>query len=286
MVVKETQSCPRDGFLYPEEVSENLTCTKCGSPVEIGRTEKMSKSKKNVVDPDFLVEKYGADTVRLFCLFASPPEKDLEWSEQGVEGSFRFLHRVWRLVEDWAEVLKSAERPRKDGDLTEDLKILRRKTHTTLKKVTEDVENRFHFNTAISAVMELVNSLYAMEPQRTGPSPQTAAMMREAVETVVVLLSPFVPHVCEELWEALGHRDSVSQVSWPKYDEEAIRDEEVLMVIQVNGKLRSRITVGAHASEEEIRTAVMGQERIQEILQGQKIKKFVLVPKKLVNLVL
>jgi leucyl-tRNA synthetase len=286
MVVKETQSCPRHGFLYPEEVSENLTCAKCGSPVEIGRTEKMSKSKKNVVDPDFLVEKYGADTVRLFCLFASPPEKDLEWSEQGVEGSFRFLHRVWRLVEDWAEILKSAERPRKDGDLTEDLKILRRKTHTTLKKVTEDVENRFHFNTAISAVMELVNSLYAMEPQRKDPSPQTAAMMREAVETVVVLLSPFVPHVCEELWEALGHRGSVSQVSWPKYDEEAIRDEEVLMVIQVNGKLRSRITVGAHASEEEIKAAVMGQERIQEILQGQKIKKFVLVPKKLVNLVL
>ncbi|MCX5917737.1 MAG: leucine--tRNA ligase [Deltaproteobacteria bacterium] len=286
MVVKETQSCPRDGFLYPEEVSEKLTCVKCGSPVQIGRTEKMSKSKKNVVDPDFLVEKYGADTVRLFCLFASPPEKDLEWSEQGVEGSFRFLHRVWRLVEDWAEILKSAERPRKDWDLTEDLKALRRKTHGAIKKVTEDVENRFHFNTAISAVMELVNSLYSMEPQRKDPGPQIAAMMREAVETVVVLLSPFVPHVCEELWEALGHRDSVCQVSWPKYDEEAIRDEEVRMVIQVNGKLRSRITVGAHASEEEIRAAVMGQERIQEILQGQAIKKFVLVPKKLVNLVL
>jgi leucyl-tRNA synthetase len=232
------------------------------------------------------VEKYGADTVRLFCLFASPPEKDLEWSEQGVEGSFRFLHRVWRLVEDWAEILKSAERPRKDWDLTEDLKALRRKTHGAIKKVTEDVENRFHFNTAISAVMELVNSLYSMEPQRKDPGPQIAAMMREAVETVVVLLSPFVPHVCEELWEALGHRDSVCQVSWPKYDEEAIRDEEVRMVIQVNGKLRSRITVGAHASEEEIRAAVMGQERIQEILQGQAIKKFVLVPKKLVNLVL
>ena len=285
MVVKETQSCPRDGFLYPEEVSEKLTCVKCGSPVQIGRTEKMSKSKKNVVDPDFLVEKYGADTVRLFCLFASPPEKDLEWSEQGVEGSFRFLHRVWRLVEDWAEILKSAERPRKDWDLTEDLKALRRKTHGVIKKVTEDVENRFHFNTAISAVMELVNSLYSMEPQRKDPGPQIAAMMREAVETVVVLLSPFVPHVCEELWEALGRRDSVCQVSWPKYDEEAIRDEEVRMVIQVNGKLRSRITVGAHASEEEIRAAVMGQERIQEILQGQAIKKFVLVPKKLVNLV-
>ena len=286
MVVKETQSCPRHGFLYPEEVSGDLTCAKCGSPVQTGRTEKMSKSKKNVVDPDFLVEKYGADTVRLFCLFASPPEKDLEWSEQGVEGSFRFLHRVWRLVEDWAGVLKAAQRPRRDGELSEDLRALRRKTHGTIKKVTEDIENRFHFNTAISAVMELVNFLYSLEPQRKDPSPQTAALMREAVETVVVLLSPFVPHVCDELWEALGKKESLFRVSWPKWDEEAIRDEEVLMVIQVNGKLRSRITVGAHASEEEIRAAVMGQERIQEILQGQKIKKFVFVPKKLVNLVL
>jgi leucyl-tRNA synthetase len=286
MVVKETQSCPRHGFLYPEEVSENLTCAKCGSPVQTGRTEKMSKSKKNVVDPDFLVEKYGADTVRLFCLFASPPEKDLEWSEQGVEGSFRFLHRVWRLVEDWEGVLKSAQRPPKGGDLTEDLKALRRKTHGTIKKVTEDIENRFHFNTAISAVMELVNFLYSLEPQRKDPSPQTAALMREAVETVVVLLSPFVPHVCAELWEALGQKESLFRVSWPKWDEEAVQDEEVLMVIQVNGKLRSRITVGAHASEEEIRAAVMGQERMKEILRGQKVKKFVLVPKKLVNLVL
>jgi leucyl-tRNA synthetase len=286
MVVKETQSCPRHGFLYPEEVSGDLTCAKCGSPVQTGRTEKMSKSKKNVVDPDFLVEKYGADTVRLFCLFASPPEKDLEWSEQGVEGSFRFLHRVWRLVEDWAGVLKAAQRPRRDEDLTEDLKALRRKTHGTIKKVTEDIENRFHFNTAISAVMELVNFLYSLEPQRKDPSPQTAALMREAVETVVVLLSPFVPHVCAELWEALGHKESLFRVSWPKWDEEAVQDEEVLMVIQVNGKLRSRITVGAHASEEEIRAAVISQERIQEILQGQKIKKFVFVPKKLVNLVL
>jgi leucyl-tRNA synthetase len=286
MVVKETQSCPRHGFLYPEEVSEKLTCAKCGLPVEIGRNEKMSKSKKNVVDPDFLVEKYGADTVRLFCLFASPPEKDLEWSEQGVEGSFRFLHRVWRLVEDWAEVLKSAEGSRRDEGLPEDLKPLRRKIHGTIRKVTEDIENRFHFNTAISAVMELVNSLYAMEPQRKNPTPRIAAIVREAVETVVVLLSPFVPHVCEELWAELGHRDSVSKVSWPKWDEEAVRDEEVLMVIQVNGKLRGRITVGAHSSEEEIRAAVMSQERVQEILQGKKIKKFVLVPKKLVNLVL
>ena len=286
MVVKETHSCSKDGFLYPEEVSENLTCKKCGLPIQVGRTEKMSKSKKNVIDPDSLVQKYGADTVRLFCLFASPPEKDLEWSEQGVEGSFRFLHRVWRLVEDWAELIQSAEMPRKDADLPENLRALRRKTHGTIKRVTEDVENRFHFNTAISAVMELVNSLYPMEEKKKDLDPRGAAVMREAVEAVVILLSPFVPHVCEELWQVLGHRDSVTKVSWLTYDEQALRDEEVLMVIQVNGKLRSRITVGVHASEAEVKQAVLANERVQEILQGQSIKKFVLVPKKLVNLVI
>jgi len=285
MVVKETQHCPKDGFLYPEEVTDQMTCRKCGASIQVGRTEKMSKSKKNVVDPDSLVQKYGADTVRLFCLFASPPEKDLEWSEQGVEGSYRFLHRVWRLVEDWAEALKSARVPRTGEPLPEELKAVRRKTHVTIKRVTEDVEARFHFNTAISAVMELVNSLYQMEEKRKSPDAQTAGVMREAAESAVVLLSPFVPHICEELWETLGHKESVAEQPWPRFDEEAIRDEEVLMVIQVNGKLRSRITVGAHASEAEIKEAVLANERIQEILQGQKLKKFVWVPQKLVNLV-
>jgi leucyl-tRNA synthetase len=285
MVVKETQHCPKDGFLYPEEVTDQLTCRKCGTPIEVGRTEKMSKSKKNVVDPDFLVQKYGADTVRLFCLFASPPEKDLEWSEQGVEGSFRFLHRVWRLVEDWAEVVKTAKAPRKEEPLSEDLRALRRKIHVTIKRVTEDIENRFHFNTAISAVMELVNSLYQVEEKRKPPGPETADVMRESVETVIVLLSPFVPHICEDLWEFLGHEQSVAKEPWPQFDEEAIRDEEILLVIQVNGKLRSRVTVGVHASEAEVQEAVLANERIQEILQGQKVKKFVWVPKKLVNLV-
>ncbi len=176
--------------------------------------------------------------------------------------------------------------PRKDADLPENLRALRRKTHGTIKRVTEDVENRFHFNTAISAVMELVNSLYPMEEKKKDLDPRGAAVMREAVEAVVILLSPFVPHVCEELWQVLGHRDSVTKVSWLTYDEQALRDEEVLMVIQVNGKLRSRITVGVHASEAEVKQAVLANERVQEILQGQSIKKFVLVPKKLVNLVI
>jgi leucyl-tRNA synthetase len=285
MVVKETHFCSRDGFLFPEEVGSDLSCKKCGSPVVVGRTEKMSKSKKNVVEPDALVQKYGADTVRLFCLFASPPEKDLEWSEQGVEGAFRFLHRICRLAEDWAEPLKGAGRPENQGDLPEDLRALRRKTHATIKKVTEDIENRFHFNTAISAVMELVNLLYQVEEKRKEADPSTVTAMREAVETVVVLLSPFVPHVCEELWETLGHSGSVADVPWPRYDEETIREEEVLLVIQVNGKLRGRITVRAGAPDEEIKEAVFHNQRIQEILQGLEVKNFILVPNKLVNLV-
>jgi leucyl-tRNA synthetase len=285
MVVKETQFCSRDGFLFPDEVGDDLKCKKCGLPIQVGRTEKMSKSKKNVVEPDPLVQKYGADTVRLFCLFASPPEKDLEWSEQGVDGSFRFLNRVWRLVEDWAGPLQNAERPRADWDLAEDLRALRRKTHATIKRVTEDIENRFHFNTAISAVMELVNLLYQVEEKRREPDGHAAGVMREAVETVVILLSPFVPHICEELWEVLGHSESVSRVPWPGYDAEALKDEEVLMVVQVNGKLRGRVTVGVHASEGEIQEAVLANPRVQEALQGKKIKKLIFVPKKLVNLV-
>jgi len=285
MVVKETHFCPRDGFLFPEEVGEGGVCRKCGSPVQVGRTEKMSKSKKNVVEPDALVEKYGADTVRLFCLFASPPEKDLEWSEQGVEGAFRFLNRIWRICEQWAGSISHADWPRRDWDLPEELRSLRRKTHLTIKKVTEDIENRFHFNTAISAIMELVNALSSLEEKRVDPDPYTLGVVREALETGVLLLSPFVPHICEELWQMLGHADTVSQASWPSYDPEAIREEEVLIVVQVNGKLRSRISVGVHASEEEIKAVVLANQRIQEILGDQPVKKIVLVPKKLVNLV-
>ncbi len=285
MVVKETHYCSRDGFLFPEEVAEGLTCKKCGAPVQVGRTEKMSKSKKNVVEPDSLIQRYGADTVRLFCLFASPPEKDLEWSEQGVEGSFRFLNRVWRLVNEWGGISRKAERPRPEWPLPEDLRALRRKTHMTIKKVAEDVENRFHFNTAISAIMELVNLLYQNEEKMKGDMPYALGVWREALESVVILLSPIVPHICEELWEIMGNTESITAVPWPEYEPEALKDEEVLIVIQVNGKLRGRMMVGAHASEEEVKETVLAHQRIQELLKDQTVKRFVLVPRKLVNLV-
>jgi leucyl-tRNA synthetase len=285
MVVKETHYCPQDGFLFPEEVKEGGTCRKCGRSVQIGRTEKMSKSKKNVVEPDALVKKYGADTIRLFCLFASPPEKDLEWSEQAVEGASRFLQRVWRLGDEWGETIRNADQPSPGWDLPDSLKALRRKTHFTIQKVTGDIENRFHFNTAISAVMELVNRIYQNEEWLKKTDRCALGVLREAVESTILLLSPIVPHICEELWGMLGHADSLTKTPWPKYDAEALKDEEVLIVIQVNGKLRGRIRVGVHASPEEVQEAVLGNPRVRELIKGQAIKKFISVPRKLVNIV-
>ena len=286
MVCKEVYECPRDGYLFPEEAEgqgEALSCRKCGSRITVGRLEKMSKSKRNVVDPEYLIEKYGADTARMFCLFASPPEKDLDWNDQGVEGSFRFLNRVWRLVFDQHERLQGVTPFPAGTALDGDPSFLRQKIHKAIKKVTEDIE-RFHFNTAISAVMELVNEIYASEVKERQDE-ISKRVMREAIETVVVLLSPFVPHFTEELWEALGKRDSVINVLWPDYDPEAVQEEEILIVVQVNGKLRDRIMVPASYGEEEVKTWALKSERIQNLVGGKQIKKVILVPGKLVNIV-
>ena len=221
MVCKETFSCPEHGFLFPDEVKksgENSLCTKCGNEVVIGRVEKMSKSKKNVVDPNTLLEKYGADTTRLFCLFAAPPERDLEWSEQGVEGGYRFLNRVWRLAFSWLGLVKDATPFKGSPDHLEgNLKELYKKTHKAIKKVANDIEDRFHFNTAISAVMELVNTMYGIDQNEE--SPLRDSVMRFAMDSVVLLLSPVVPHFSEELWGAMGHEPSVLEAPWPSYRE-------------------------------------------------------------------
>ncbi|MEJ2024451.1 MAG: class I tRNA ligase family protein, partial [Deltaproteobacteria bacterium] len=243
MVCKETQECSEHGYLFPEEV-EDGRCVRCGSPIITGKTVKMSKSKKNVVDPQALIEAYGADTVRMFCLFASPPEKDLEWSDQGVEGAYRFLNRVWRLVVDNLESIQTV-RPF-DGmtDLSEDLRKIHRKVHQTIKKVTTDIEDRFHFNTAISAVMELVNEVYQfLGTEKGSRNRETCSVLREALEAVIILLSPVVPHVAEELWHMIGKEESILKSSWPKHREEALSVESRLIVLQVNGKVRSRIEV-------------------------------------------
>jgi leucyl-tRNA synthetase len=283
MVCKETVRCPEHGYLFPDEVKEGK-CTQCGREIQIGKTEKMSKSLKNVVDPDYLIEAYGADTARIFCLFASPPEKDLEWSDQGVEGSFRFLSRTWRIILDYQEEIRDVE-PFAGGEMLEgNLKTLRRKTHQTIRKVTSDIEDRFHFNTAISAVMELVNALYQL------PRPQAVdrlglSVIRETVEAVILLLSPLVPHITEELWTLLGRNESLTNAAWPAFDPAVASEEEITVVIQINGKVRNRISVPIDEEGEKIKALALADERIVNLTAGKQIVKVVYVPKKLVNIV-
>ncbi|MBT1071642.1 leucine--tRNA ligase [Pelotalea chapellei] len=241
---------------------------------------KMSKSKGNVVDPNALIERYGADTARLFSLFAAPPEKDLDWSDQGVDGSFRFLNRVWRLIQDKVEMTKGCGAVDTTA-LTAEERTLRRAVHKTIRKVTEDIEERFHFNTAISAVMELLNTLQNADLS----SPQRGPVMKEALESMVLLLSPFVPHITEELWQILGHSIPLSSSSWPLYDGEAIIDEEVLVVVQVNGKLRSKLTVASGTDEETLKSRALADEKILPYLEGVQVRKVICVPGKLVNIV-
>jgi leucyl-tRNA synthetase len=249
-----------------------------------GRVEKMSKSKKNVIDPNVLLDQYGADTTRLFCLFAAPPERDLEWSDQGVEGSYRFLQRVWRLAERWENALSAAESmPDNDLDLKGPHKELFRKTHATIKRVTQDIEERFHFNTVISAVMELVNTMQAIDPADADQAGRAA--MRGALETTVLLLSPIVPHFCEELWEILGHDQSVLLSPWPTYDEAATVKDEVEVVVQVNGKLRSRFSAATDAAESQLKQTALDDARIVRFIDGKPIRKVIVIKNKLVNIV-
>jgi len=283
MVVKETMRCREHGYLFPHEVREGK-CVHCSREVVIGKTEKMSKSLKNVIDPDYLIEKYGADTARMFCLFASPPEKDLEWSDQGVEGSFRFLGRVWRIVTDYLDDIRNVESFAGKEELEGELKELRRKTHQTIKKVTEDVDERFHFNTAISAVMELVNVLYQVKRPAEGDA-KAFSVIRESLETVLILLAPFVPHITEELWEMMGNRDQLVDRAWPDYDPAVASEEEITIVVQVNGKLRGRIVVPADESDAKIKELALGDEKVNKFLGGKKPLKVIYVPKKLVNIV-
>ncbi len=298
MVCKETVSCPEHGFLFPEETVYKETdpqCTKCGKPADFGRVEKMSKSKKNVIDPNILLKKYGADTTRLFCLFAAPPEKDLEWSEQGVEGGARFLNRVWRLAVDWIPVIKEVDGFNgKPSELSGKLLELYQKVHQTTKKVTNDIDERFHFNTAISAVMELVNVMYALFPENSGKDksnslkdlkPEETGVMKSALETVILLLSPVVPHFSEELWQALGGTPSILSVSWPKYNEDALVSDEMLIVIQVNGKLRGKFTISADADDDALKEAALSHDQAKKFIDGKEIRKVIVVKKKLVNIV-
>jgi leucyl-tRNA synthetase len=296
MVCKETLRCPEHGWLFLEDVKDDK-CRLCGKAVERGRVEKMSKSKKNVIDPDKLIDAYGADTVRLFSLFAAPPEKDLEWSDQGVDGAWRFLNRVWNLVVKYSDEIKGAKSEIEIAMLNDNEKALYRKTHQTIKKVAEDIERDFHFNTAIAAMMELVNEISGSGDIKI-PSPlvgegkgegekkaNQASVIKAALEALIILLSPFAPHVCDELWSMLGNKGSVINIAWPQYNQDAIKAEEMLIVIQINGKVRGRVNLPANTAEEDIKKTALADTKTKEWISGKDIKKIIVVQNKLVNIV-
>ena len=241
---------------------------------------KMSKSKGNTVDPQALVDQYGADTARLFMMFAAPPEQALEWSDAGVEGAFRFLKRLWKLVH--GHVGQGAAAALDKSSLNAEQRALRRQVHETIAKVSDDVARRFTFNTAIAAVMELINALYKFEDT----SAQGRAAMQEALETVVVLLSPIVPHISHALWQALGCSGAVIDARWPVADAMALVRDEVQYVVQVNGKLRGNVTVAIDAERPAIERAALQESNVQRFVEGKAIKKVIVVSGKLVNIVI
>ena len=242
---------------------------------------KMSKSKGNVVSPEEIIGKYGADTARLFILFAAPVDRDLDWSDEGVEGSFRFLKRVWRIIEIFENQIKAGADEYDIKALTPEEKELRHVLHVTLKKVTDDLGERFNFNTAISTIMELVNAFYKFQNNdKLNPG-----LAREVSVNLIKMLAPFVPHITEELWAELGFEGSVHQQKWPKYDEAATQKDEVEIVLQINGKVRDRIMIPANISKEEMEQAAKDNQRVQELTEGKTIVKMICVPKKLVNIV-
>ena len=264
------------GYLKIDEPFSNLLTQ--GMVIKDGA--KMSKSKGNVVDPDDLIQQYGADTVRLFALFAAPPERDLEWNPQGVEGCFRFLNRVFRLIQANLNCFAPKVRTIEMSQLVPADRQLHRKTHQTIRRVTESIEKDFHFNTAISGVMELVNQISAETEQ-----PAARAVLREALETVLLLLFPMVPHFCEEMWQSTGHVKPLQEQSWPSFDPAAAEEDELTIVIQINGKLRGRLTVPANTAEAELRAQALADDKVMSFIADKTVQKIIVIKDKLVNIV-
>jgi leucyl-tRNA synthetase len=241
---------------------------------------KMSKSKGNTVDPQALIDEYGADTVRLFVMFAAPPEQSLEWSDDGVQGGFRFLRRLWRVVTAHAAA-GAAPGPVDVDNLNDAQRDLRRAVHQTIAKVSDDVGRRYTFNTAIAAVMELINKVGRFDVQTDADR----AIMTEALDAVVLMLSPIVPHICHRLWRVLGHESAVTDAAWPVADQNALHVDTVEIVVQVNGKLRARIQSPANASKDALQDAALGDENVRRFIADKNIRKIIVVPGKLVNVV-
>lgn len=296
MVCKEITRCPEHGYLSSDENNDG-NCSRCGKQIEIGAVEKMSKSKKNTVDPAGIIERYGADTTRLFTLFAAPPERDLDWSEDGVEGAYRFIGRVWRLVNDNLSFIDGVEAYDGVATLHGSLKDAHRLLHKTIKKVTEDIEKRFHFNTAISAVMELVNSLYLWNGKGKGKGKigemdndckadnTELSVLRESLEGVVQLVSPFAPHMAEELWQRLGHDKPLYCSPWPDYSEQALFADSMTIIVQVNGKMRSKINLSVDSGKDLVEDKAKNDPKVMPWLEGKVVKNMIYVPGKIFNLV-
>ncbi len=245
--------------------------------------EVMSKSKGNTVAPDTIIARYGADTLRLYILFVAPPEMALEWQDGQIEGPSKFVHRVWRLLDRHADAFAQELRERIPAELTPAARDLRRKVHQTIQRVTDDIEGRMKLNTAVSALMELVNEIYRLEPEVSkGPM---RPVFQEALEALVLLLAPFAPHICEEMWQRLGRRFSIVDRNWPVADASLAREDEVELAVQVNGKVRGRVTVGAETSEEEVRRRALEDPKVQEAVAGKQVVKILVVPGRLVSVV-
>lgn len=285
MVCLSTYRCEEHDWLHPNDVIEGR-CRHCQRPVTVGRIEKMSKSKKNTIDPDEMIRIYGADTVRLFMLFAAPPEKDLEWSEAGAEGASRFLNRVWRITWKWHTLLPPTEAGGAE-DYSGAARALRRKTHQTIERVSRDIGDRLQFNTAIAALMELTNELYAFDSQL--PMDQVSSsdrfVIREALESLARMLAPLTPHLAEELWSGLGHQGLAVQTAWPTFDQKLALEEELEIPIQLNGKLVTRLIVPAGIAEDALVELAVTNPRIVQRLEGRTISKTIVVPGRLINLV-
>jgi leucyl-tRNA synthetase len=252
----------------------------------------MSKSKGNVVDPDTMLQKVGADALRLYVMFVAPPEKEVEWTDAGLDGSYRWLGRVWRIAEHWRDEIASGvgnpkaevERTLDHASLSADERAIRRKTHDTIRRVTLDVDVRQQMNTAISAMMELVNDLYAFT-EKGARTAQAGLVMREAMEALVVLLSPFAPHTCEELWERYGHAGGLSKASWPVFDPSVARAEKVVIPVQVNGKLRGRISADPDATDAELEALALADPGVRPYLKDREVTKVVVAKGRLVSIV-
>jgi leucyl-tRNA synthetase len=259
----------------------------------------MSKSKGNVVDPDSMLQKFGADALRLYVMFVAPPEKEIEWSDAGLEGSYRFLARLWRVVDHWAPVVAHRTMSPGAGALSAVERALRRKTHDTIRRVTVDVEHRQQLNTAVSALMELVNELYTFSEQTTTGSParhapaatgsaeraETLAVVGEALDALVRMLAPFAPHTGEELWELLGHQGGLAGAHWPAFDAEVARADEIVVPVQVNGKVRGRLTVAADTPEQELERVALADPAVKAHTEGKTVKKVVVARGRLVSIV-